>query len=69
MNLNRSVIQAADILKDLDNDPNDKIVKFMKAISILYLTEPNMNIIELADIIMKSMPKTTVLYNKEKKVE
>lgn len=55
--------QARNILADLDRDPSYQIVRFMKALSLLFVDDPHMKILRFAEVVHQYMPKTIANYN------
>jgi len=57
--------QARHIFREIDNaGPNDQIVRFMKAISLLYLDDPHIKVLRMSSLIYSTMPKTIEAYNR-----
>jgi hypothetical protein len=61
---NERAIEARCILRDIDyQGVSTELVRFMRAMSLLYIDDPHMKVLRLASIIHDTMPRTIESYN------
>ena len=62
--MNDKVVRARAMFSDIDRmGPTTELVRFMQAMSLLYIDDPHMKVLRLAAIIHETMPRTIKDYN------